>query len=77
MTHFLIGHNLGYEAYIKRPAGEFADPPVKVQMLPPIEQYAGRREQIIRHSRDRFGRRRAVVEDKIERFMQARADERD
>jgi hypothetical protein len=47
-----------YEAYIKRPAGEFADPPVKAQMLPPIEQYAGRREQIIRHSRDRFGRRR-------------------
>jgi hypothetical protein len=46
-------------------------------MLPPIEQYAGRREQIIRHSRDRFGRRRAVVEDKIERFMQARVDERD
>jgi len=66
-----------YEAYIKRPAGEFADPPVKAQMLPPIEQYAGRREQIIRHSRDRFGRRRAVVEDKIERFMQAQADERD
>ena len=58
-----------YEAFVKRPAGDFADPPVKAQMLPPVENFAGRREQIIRHSRDRFGRRRAVVEEKIERFM--------
>ena len=59
-----------YEAFVKRPAGAFADPPAKAQMLPPIGNFAGRREQIIRHSRDRFGRQRSVVEDKIERFMQ-------
>lgn len=45
--------------------------PFRAYTLPPIEGCRGRRENLIRHCRTRFATPRAVVEDKLERWMGA------
>jgi hypothetical protein len=48
--------------------GEVSDP-ILTQMHPPIEERYGRRDFLVRHSRERFGTKREVVEEKIGRWM--------
>ena len=43
--------------------------PFTAQTLPPIENYHGRREQIVRSSRQRFSTPHLLVEDRIKRWM--------
>ena len=38
-------------------------------MLPPIETHIGRRDKLIALSRERFAMPRAVIEDKLKRWM--------
>jgi len=43
--------------------------PFMAEMLPPLGHCYGRKEKLIRHSRERFAAPRAVVEDKIQRWL--------
>jgi hypothetical protein len=38
-------------------------------MLPPLENRIGRKEKLVARSRERFAVRRAVIEDKLNRWM--------
>jgi hypothetical protein len=42
---------------------------LRAKMLPPIVNWCGRRENIIRRSRQKYATPRAIVEDKISRWM--------
>jgi hypothetical protein len=46
--------------------------PFRGTMFPPMENRVGRRDKLIAHSRERFGTRRSVIEDKLERWMKPR-----
>jgi hypothetical protein len=48
--------------------GEVSDP-ILVTTLRPLDVFYGRREFLIQHSRERFGTSRAVIEEKIRRWM--------
>ena len=43
--------------------------PFRAKMLPPLENRVGRKEKLITTSRERFAMRRAVIEDKLNRWM--------
>jgi hypothetical protein len=43
--------------------------PFRARMLPPLENRIGRKEKLIARSRERFAVPRAVIEDKLNRWM--------
>jgi len=43
--------------------------PFRAKMLPPLENKIGRKDKLIAHSRERFATPRAIVEDKLNRWM--------
>jgi hypothetical protein len=45
--------------------------PFRAKMLPPLDHPIGRKEKLIARSRERFAVRRAVIEDKLNRWMAA------
>jgi hypothetical protein len=48
--------------------------PFRARMLPPLENRIGRKDKLIARSRERFAIPRAVIEDKLNRWMDS-ADE--
>jgi DNA helicase HerA-like ATPase len=57
-----------YEAVVKLFEDGANPMPFRANMLPPVENWAGRRETLIRQSRERFAIRRIVIEDKLRRW---------
>ena len=43
--------------------------PFRAKMLPPLENRIGRRDKLVALSRERFATPRAVIEDKLSRWM--------
>ena len=58
-----------YEAIVKLLEDGTNKEPFRANMLPPMENHVGRREKLIARSRERFAVRRAVIEDKLNRWM--------
>ena len=58
-----------YEAVVKLLVEGSNQEPFRAKMLPPLENYTGRREVIIAHSRERFAVQRRVIEAKLEQWM--------
>ena len=63
-----------YEAVVKLLEDGTNREPFRARMLPPLENRIGRKEKLIARSRERFAVRRAVIEDKLNRWMDS-ADE--
>lgn len=58
-----------YEAIVKLLEQGANREPFRAKMLPPMENRIGRKDKLIARSRERFGIRRAVIEDKLKRWM--------
>ena len=58
-----------YEAVVKLLEDGTNREPFRARMLPPLENRIGRKEKLIARSRERFAVRRAVIEDKLNRWM--------
>lgn len=58
-----------YEAYVKLLVDGVSSQPFSCTTLPPIQKAYGRGENIRRRSREKYGRPRSVVEDKINRWL--------
>ena len=58
-----------YEAVVKLLEDGTNKEPFRARMLPPLENRIGRKEKLIARSRERFAVRRAVIEDKLNRWM--------
>ncbi len=58
-----------YEAIVKLLEDGTNREPFRAKMLPPLENRIGRKEKLIARSRERFAVRRAVIEDKLHRWM--------
>jgi energy-coupling factor transporter ATP-binding protein EcfA2 len=58
-----------YEAAVKLLEGGANREPFRAKMLPPLENRIGRKENLIAQSRERFATPRAVVDDKMRRWM--------
>src|ERR1035437_5179208 len=58
-----------YEAVVKLLEDGTNREPFRARMLPPLENRVGRNEKLIARSRERFAVRRAVIEDKLNRWM--------
>jgi len=58
-----------YEAVVKLLENGSNRQPFRAKMLPPLEYPTGRKENLIRQSRARFAVPRAVIEDKLNRWM--------
>jgi energy-coupling factor transporter ATP-binding protein EcfA2 len=58
-----------YEAVVKLLTDGTNNQPFRAKMLPPLENRIGRKEKLIARSRERFAVRRAVIEDKLNRWM--------
>ena len=58
-----------YEAVVKLLEDGTNKEPFRARMLPPLESRIGRRGKLIARSRERFATRRAVIEDKLNRWM--------
>jgi hypothetical protein len=58
-----------YEAVVKLLEDGANREPFRAKMLPPLENRIGRKEKLIARSRERFAVRRAVIEDKLNRWM--------
>jgi hypothetical protein len=58
-----------YEAIVKLLEDGTNREPFRAKMLPPLENRIGRKEKLIARSRGRFAVRRAVIEDKLDRWM--------
>lgn len=63
-----------YEAVVKLLQHGSNLQPFRAKMLPPLEKRIGRKDKLIRHSRQRFAMRRAVIEDKLNRWMKPRGE---
>ena len=57
-----------YEALVKM-AADGRSSYLRAKTLPPIHNWCGRRENIMRRSREKYATPRAIVEDKIKRWM--------
>lgn len=57
-----------YNAYIKLMINGITSKPFSMQTIPPASEVHGQREKVITVSRERYGRRREIVEDKIARW---------
>jgi hypothetical protein len=60
-----------YEAVVKLLEDGTNATPFRAKMLPPLENRIGRKEKLIRRSRERFAIPRAVIEDKLNRWMKS------
>ncbi|MCH7666512.1 MAG: type IV secretion system DNA-binding domain-containing protein [Acidobacteria bacterium] len=60
-----------YEAYVRLLSDGEVSSPFRAKTLPPLDTYSGQRESLIRRSRERYGRPRASVEEKIARRLRA------
>jgi hypothetical protein len=58
-----------YEAVVKLLEDGTNREPFRARMLPPLENRIGRKEKLIARSRERFAVRRALIEDKLKRWM--------
>jgi energy-coupling factor transporter ATP-binding protein EcfA2 len=58
-----------YEAVVKLLQDGTNVPPFRAKMLPPLENRIGRKDKLIARSRERFATPRAVVDDKLDRWM--------
>ncbi len=58
-----------YEAVVKLLRDGVNQEPFRARMLPPLENRVGRRNKLIARSRERFATPRAVVEDKLNRWV--------
>ena len=58
-----------YEAVVKLLVEGSNLEPFRARMLPPLENWTGRKDKLIALSRQRFAMRRAVVDDKMKRWM--------
>jgi hypothetical protein len=58
-----------YEAVVKLLTDGTNRTPFRAKMLPPLENRIGRKDKLIARSRERFAVRRAVIEDKLNRWM--------
>lgn len=58
-----------YEAVVKLLEDGTNREPFRGRMLPPLENRIGRKDRLIARSRERFGLSRAVIEDKLRRWM--------
>jgi energy-coupling factor transporter ATP-binding protein EcfA2 len=58
-----------YEAVVKLLEDGTNREPFRARMLPPLEDRVGHKEKLIARSRERFAVRRAVIEDKLNRWM--------
>jgi hypothetical protein len=58
-----------YEAVVKLLEDGTNREPFRAKMLPPLENRIGRTEKLIALSRERFSTGRAVIEEKIRRWM--------
>jgi len=63
-----------YEAAVRLLQDGTASVPFTAKMLPPVQHRTGRKDKLIAHSRDRFTRPRAAVEQHIARWMAAKGD---
>lgn len=57
-----------FHAYIKLMIHGITSRPFSMQTIPPIESNFGKRDTVVQVSRERYGRRREVIEDKIARW---------
>ncbi|HEU6448905.1 MAG TPA: type IV secretion system DNA-binding domain-containing protein [Verrucomicrobiae bacterium] len=58
-----------YEAVVKLLVDGINKEPFRGKMLPPLENRVGRRDKLIRHSRERFAMPRSKIERKLNRWM--------
>jgi hypothetical protein len=58
-----------YEAAVKLLEDGANQEPFRAKMLPPLENRIGRRDKLVALSRQRFATPRAVIEDKLNRWM--------
>jgi hypothetical protein len=58
-----------YEAAVKLLENGTNREPFRAKMLPPLENRIGRRDKLVALSRERFATPRAVIEDKLKRWM--------
>ena len=58
-----------YEAAVKLLVEGTNQEPFRAKMLPPLENRVGRKVKLIALSRERFATARAVIEDKLNRWM--------
>jgi len=58
-----------YEAVVKLLEDSSNLEPFRAKMLPPLENRIGRRDKLVALSRERFATPRAVIEDKLKRWM--------
>ena len=58
-----------YEAAVKLLEDGANQEPFRAKMLPPLENRTGRRDKLVALSRERFATPRAVIEDKLNRWM--------
>ncbi len=58
-----------YEAAVKLLEDGANQEPFRAKMLPPLENRIGRKEKLVALSRERFAMPRAVIEDKLNRWM--------
>jgi energy-coupling factor transporter ATP-binding protein EcfA2 len=58
-----------YEAVVKLLVEGANQEPFRARMLPPLENYTGRRDKIIARSRERFAVPRATIEAKLKQWM--------
>ena len=63
-----------FEALVKLLRGGTNEQPFRAKMLPPMGDPVGRRDKLIALSRQRFATPRAVIEDKLNRWMGPAAD---
>jgi hypothetical protein len=58
-----------YETAVKLLEDGTNQEPFRAKMLPPLENRTGRKEKLVALSRERFATPRAVIEDKLKRWM--------
>jgi hypothetical protein len=58
-----------YQAIVKLLQDGTSRVPFRARMLPPLENRVGRKDKLIARSRERFAMKRAIIEDKLNRWM--------
>jgi hypothetical protein len=65
-----------YEAIVKLLEEGTNRESFRAKMLPPLENRIGRKEKLIAQSRERFAMKRTTIEDKLNRWMKLRLDDK-
>ncbi|HMJ88758.1 MAG TPA: type IV secretory system conjugative DNA transfer family protein, partial [Candidatus Acidoferrum sp.] len=64
-----------YEAVVKLLENGANREPFRATMFPPMDNRIGRKEKLVKQSRERFAMKRAIIEDKLNRWMNGTAAE--